>query len=53
MLFNIFYLKKVVLKYRGNIIMEKVLTISIAAYQVEKYIKNTLESLLIKNMNGN
>lgn len=30
--------------------MEKILTISIAAYNVEKYIKNTLDSLLIKKI---
>lgn len=30
--------------------MEKILTISIAAYNVEKYIRKTLESLIIDNM---
>lgn len=30
--------------------MEKILTISIAAYNVEKYIRNTLDSLIIENM---
>ncbi len=30
--------------------MEKILTISIAAYNVEKYIKKTLDSLMIKSM---
>ena len=31
--------------------MKKNLTISIAAYNVEKYIKETLDSLICKNMN--
>ena len=31
--------------------MDKILTISIAAYNVEKYIEHTLSSLLIKNFN--
>lgn len=31
--------------------MEKILTISIAAYNVEKYIEKTLKSLIIKNIN--
>lgn len=31
--------------------MEKILTISIAAYNVEQYLSQTLDSLLIKNMN--
>lgn len=31
--------------------MDKILTISIAAYNVEKYIEHTLSSLLIKNLN--
>ena len=30
--------------------MEKILTISIAAYNVEKFINNTLDSLLVKNI---
>ena len=30
--------------------MEKILTISIAAYNVEKYIENTINSLLVKNI---
>lgn len=31
--------------------MDKILTISIAAYNVEKFIKKTLDSLIIENMN--
>lgn len=32
--------------------MEKLLTISIAAYNVEKYIRNTIESLIIEDMDA-